>query len=176
MSTVDLLTFQTEHAYRWVDKLIEEVPTDRWSDTPTGVETNVSWQVGHLTLSYYYHTIMVIRGHQSDLLQTLPVALYDKLFNYRKGSPVEAARAIDPKDLQQHQLIMRQRSLDIIASVKEAELELPLEPVGPTHPIASTKFEAIDWNVKHTMWHCGQLALLRRVLIGGYDFGLQPSG
>jgi len=46
------------------------------------------------------------------------------------------------------------------------------EPTKRKHPVAKTKFEAISWNIKHTMWHCGQIACIKRLIHGGFDFGL----
>lgn len=34
-------------------------------------------------------------------------------------------------------------------------------------------FLAVSWNMEHTMWHCGQLALLKRIFGKRYDFGLE---
>jgi len=45
------------------------------------------------------------------------------------------------------------------------------------HPLAKTKFDALDWNVKHTMWHCGQLGILVRIAGERFNFGMrrEPS-
>jgi len=43
------------------------------------------------------------------------------------------------------------------------------------HPIAKNNFEALDGNIKHTLWHCGQLGILKRVLNERFDFGLTRS-
>lgn len=49
----------------------------------------------------------------------------------------------------------------------------PLEPGAPEHPVATNKQEAISWNIKHTMWHCGQMAILKRVINSRIGFGLK---
>ena len=33
--------------------------------------------------------------------------------------------------------------------------------------------EALEWNINHTMYHCGQIGVLKRVVDARYDFGLQ---
>lgn len=63
MNRVDILLQQNKDAYQWVDNLISDIAIERWDDTPTGIDTNVNWQIGHLLLSYYFHTVMVIKGH-----------------------------------------------------------------------------------------------------------------
>jgi len=40
------------------------------------------------------------------------------------------------------------------------------------HPFVTTKENAISWNVKHTMWHCGQIAMLKRVIDKALDFDM----
>ena len=45
------------------------------------------------------------------------------------------------------------------------------------HPVAKAKLDVLDWNIKHTMWHCGQLGIL--VMIAGerfnFDLRREPS-
>ncbi|WP_439557278.1 hypothetical protein [Dyadobacter sp.] len=62
---------------------------------------------------------------------------------------------------------------ETVPEVVVAELNNPLEPTPTPHPIATTKFEAIDWNIKHTMYHCGQIGMISRVVEKRYDFGLR---
>jgi hypothetical protein len=54
----------------------------------------------------------------------------------------------------------------------ESDLESELEKTDTPHPIAKNKYEALDWNIKHTMWHCGQLGILKRIIDKRFDFGL----
>jgi hypothetical protein len=65
--------------------------------------------------------------------------------------------------------------MDILSTLSNSELNSPLEATATSHPIAATKFEAIDWNIKHTMYHCGQIGILRRIVDKRYDFGLRVS-
>ena len=39
------------------------------------------------------------------------------------------------------------------------------------HPFVKTKENSISWNIKHTMWHCGQIAMLKRIVDKPLDFG-----
>ena len=57
MTEVELLTRQTENAYEWTNKLIESVPFSKWDDTPSGVDTNITWQVGHLIMNHYFNEL-----------------------------------------------------------------------------------------------------------------------
>lgn len=171
MNQIELLVKQTESAYDWVNKLIESIPDDQWDIIPEVVESSVSWQVGHLIVSYYYHTIMVTVGHQMDILQQIPMKDYSQLFH--NTSAQQCFGKTKPEDLKKHLKLMEQKSINIIQSMSLNELEKPLVPTPMPHPIARTRFEAIDWNIKHTMWHCGQLGILKRVVHERYDFGLR---
>jgi len=157
-----MLAKQTESAYAWANKLIVSIPYEKWDTTPDIIESNITWQTGHLIVSFYYHTIMVIVGHQMDLLQQIPLKVYSQLFT--NAAPVDAIGKTNPSPLQNHLFLMQQRSLEIIQSLSLADLEADLLPAPFPHPIAKNKYEALDWNIQHTMWHCGQIGLLKRVV------------
>lgn len=172
MSEVEILTRQTENAYYWTNKLIDSIPYEKWDNLPEIVETNVTWQAGHLIMSYY-HSVMVIAGHQMDIIQKVPLKAYDELFT--NASPKDAVGKTNPKELQNQLNIMQQKSIAIIKSLTESDLESKLEPSPTPHPIAKTKLEALDWNIKHTMYHCGQVGILKRILDKRFDFGLRKA-
>ncbi len=173
MNEVEFLTKQTTEAYEWVNKLVAPIPLAKWDELPGGLETNLTWQVGHLLLSYYYHSVMVIKGHQMDIIQKMPVREYSQSFNTAK--PIDAVGKFQSNDLIKHFELMQHKSLSIIKSLSPDELQQPLEPTDQPHPIAKIKAEALDWNIKHTMWHCGQIGMLKRVIDRRHDFGLKAS-
>lgn len=168
-----MLVKQTEDAYHWTDKLICAIPYDQWNDTPAIIESNISWQVGHLILSYYYHSIMVITGHQTEIIQKIPLKEYDTIFT--DAAPKNAIDKAVPEQLHQQLHLVAQKSVAIIGSLLPADLESELVPSPIPHPIAKNKWEALDWNIKHTMWHCGQIGMLKRVIQKRYDFGLKKK-
>ena len=94
MNEVEFLSRQTENVYQWTNKLIESVPFDKWDVTPEVLETSVTWQVGHLIMSTYFHTVMVIVGHQKDVFEKIPLRQYDDIFT--NGSPLDAKGNVDP--------------------------------------------------------------------------------
>ncbi len=171
MKTADILVTQTTDAYLWMNKLIDAIPFDQWDRIPDVIQSNTTWQVGHLIVSLYYHSILAISGHQTDILREVPLREYDQLFT--ANEPVNSVGKMAPQTLKDHLSIMEKRSVEIIASLDSDSLHDALAPVTPQHPIASNRFEAIDWNIKHTMWHCGQLGILKRIINGRLDFGLQ---
>lgn len=174
MNEVQILTQQSEDAYRWMNKLIDSVPTDKWDATPEGIASNISWQVGHQIISIYYHTIMTTVGHISEIIEKLDLRQYMKMCSF-DTLPVNMVGKVTPQTLKEHLLFIQGRSLKIISSFNQSDLHNHVEPTKMPHPVAKTKFEAIDWNVKHTMWHCGQIAILIRVVDKAYDFGLKRT-
>ncbi|MEZ4902328.1 MAG: DinB family protein [Spirosomataceae bacterium] len=171
MTEIETISKQTKDAYDWTNKLIHSIPFDKWDLMPKVIETTVSWQVGHLIVSHYYHSVMVIIGHQMDILQKIPLKEYNTFFT--DGLPENAINKASPITLRNHLAIVQEKSLSIIKTLSVTEFNEKLVPTSTPHPIAQTKFEALDWNIKHTMYHCGQLGILKRVIDQRYDFSLR---
>lgn len=68
---------------------------------------------------------------------------------------------------------MQNKSLEIIKNLKNSDFNSELHPTGPSHPIAKTKFEALDWNIKHTMWHCGKIGVIKKQLGESVQFNIE---
>jgi len=171
MNQIETLVKQTKDAYDWANKLISSIPHDKWDNIPEIIESNVSWQVGHLIMSHYYHSIMVIAGHHMDILHKVPIKEYNQFFT--DSPPYKSLGKANPADLQRYLTLVQTKSVEIIMSLTEKDLESELHHTEVPHPIAITKFEALDWNIKHTMWHCGQLGVLKRIVHERYNFGLK---
>lgn len=171
MTETQLLIDQTANAYQWINKLVETVPRDKWTIIPPTVESSIDWQIGHLIVSHYFHSIMVIRGHQADILRQLPLREYSEWFTV--AAPLQSSGKADSVKLEADLVRMQEKSLAILATLNASELDDPLEPTPTAHPIATTKREAIDWNIKHTMYHGGQIGLIKRIVDKRHDFGLR---
>lgn len=172
-NSLNIIVRQTQDAYKWVNKLLEPIPYEDWDNMPPVAESTVSWQVGHLIMSFYYHSVMVIVGHRKEIFSQVPLKEYAPLYTH--GSAKNAIDKVDPKVLHQQLKTMQHLSMDTIRSIDEAALVQALEPTNIPHPIANTKFEALDWNVKHTMWHCGQLGMLSRMVNQPYSFEMNVT-
>lgn len=170
---IEILKEQTQNSYDWTNKLIDSIPFNAWEVTPEVIESNVSWQVGHLVLSTYFHSISVIAGHQREVLETIPMNRYAAL--YTNAEPEKAVGAVEPGILLNQLSFTQDKSIEVISSLSDDDLQLKLEPTRMKHPIATSKFEAIDWNIKHTMWHCGQTSILKRIVHERFDFGFKKA-
>lgn len=170
---INILKHQTKNSYEWTNTLLKSIPAGLWEETPGVIESNVSWQVGHLILSTYYHSINVIAGHQRDVLEKIPMKRYAAL--YTNAEPGKAKGSVEPETLLSQLLFIQNRSVETISTLPDNDLKNELEPTRMKHPIAKTKFEAIDWNIKHTMWHCGQISILKRIVHERFDFGFPKN-
>ena len=86
---------------------------------------------------------------------------YDRLFT--SSSPKEAFGKTIPEALRNNLTIMQKRSIEVIDSLRVEDLDCALHSTEVQHPMAKMKLEAMDWNIKHTMWHCGQWGILVRI-------------
>ncbi len=171
MNSIELLVKQTQDAYSWFNKILERIDNEKWDQIPDNINSNVTWQVGHMILSHNFHSLMVIRGHQKELYAQFPIKLYSELF---VNTPPQCnVGKTDAKAIYSHLKLVQDKTIEIMKSMKEEELTNNLEPTKIKHPIATNKYESLDWNIKHTMWHAGQLGMLKRVLGERYDFGLK---
>lgn len=172
MTTTEVLLKQTKQAYSWVHKLMDTVPEEKWDTIAEGMDSSLSWQLGHQIISIYYHTMMTTVGHVPELLETMDLRSYTRLSGY-DTQPKAVVGQFSPQQLRKDLKIMEDKSLEIIATLSDEDLDQPVLPTKMPHPVATTKFEAIDWNIKHTMWHCGQIATWKRMVDKPHDFGIR---
>lgn len=172
MTVTEFLVKQTLDAHSWTNKLIDSIPQGLWDETPDNLNSNISWQVGHLVISEYYHAILVISGFDAEITEKIDLKVHNQKYGY--GSvPAEQVGSVSPKVLQEQLHFMQNKVIKNIKGLSLADFENHVEqPIKQKHPVAITKFDAVSWNIKHTMWHCGQMATIKRLIHGGYDYGL----
>jgi uncharacterized damage-inducible protein DinB len=172
MTAKDLLLDQTASSHRWIEKLMDHVPEEKWGLMPAGLNTSLKWQVGHLVLSQHYHAVVVIAGPQKDVMEKVPVKLYSEYFVF--GDRIgEVDARFTPGELQTNLRVVQEKGLWAIGQLADDELTGPLFPRPVPHPVATNKVEAISWNVKHNLWHCGQIGMLARAVGHPFDFKLR---
>jgi hypothetical protein len=171
MTTKELIIFQTKDVYTWTNKLIEPIAFEKWEIVPDVLSTSIQWQVGHLIMSHYFHTVMVIKGHERDVFSKIPLKEYSQCFT--AGNAIDAIGKAKANVMMDQLTYMQNLSIQVIEQLDENKWFKELEPTPMPHPIAKNKFESLDWNIKHTMYHNGQLGILKRVLDKRHDFGLR---
>lgn len=172
MNEVEILKIQTISANSWLLNMIDSVPQEKWYDMAEGINSSIAWQVGHQIVSIYYHSVMTTVGHKFDVIEKLNLKWYTEMCTY-DSSPEAMHENVSPKILREHLVYMQKTAMDVLESLSVKNLQEQVEPTKMKHPVARTKFEAIDWNIKHIMWHCGQISSIKRIIHTPYDFGIK---
>lgn len=174
MNELDLLITQNQYAQEMTSRLISNIPQEKWDTTPDVLKTNISWQVGHLVVSHIYHCIASVHGAPKELYAQIDIRTLAGLYGYG-SDPVKSTGSHSPGALVELLELSHARSLESIKSLNADELDESLAATRVPHPIASNKREAISWNAQHTMWHNGQIGLIKRIIDERMDFGLDTS-
>ncbi|MFT3680844.1 MAG: DinB family protein [Ferruginibacter sp.] len=165
------LKSQTADVYNWTNKLIENIAFEKWVITPAIVETNLAWQLGHLTLSQYYYTVVLVTGPRKDFAEDINLKKYSGLF--ANGHRIkELPPEITVQELITNWNAVQMLTNEILSSLQDIDLAAGVFNLPKPHPFVKTKEQAVSWNIKHTMWHCGQIATLRRVIDVPFSFGM----
>lgn len=104
---------------------------------PDIVESNISSQVGYFIMSHYYHTVMVIVGHQMDVILKIQLNYYDALFT--NALPKNSVGKTNPSELLNQLTIVQQKSISLIKTLTLADLESKLEPTPFLFYFANSK-------------------------------------
>ena len=147
-------------------KILRETPFEIWYETPPIIESNIAWQVGHLIVSEYYHSIAVISGPNWDIFKEVLLTAYFPIYSMMTKSTSNEIQP-KPETLLRELEIINNYATSQFDTLKDADLDNLLEPTKMKHPIAKTKYEALTWSFRHEMWHLGQISTLKRVL--GYS-------
>lgn len=137
---------------------IVSVPFSEWFTTPPGGVSHIAWQVGHTSASEYRLCLERLRPRtQAD--ESLISDRFLKVFGRESlppevtGFTAEEIRAVFDR--------VHARILEELPSYPDADLDLP--PLKP-HPLFTTRIAGLRYAPLHEMIHCGQIALIRRML------------
>lgn len=163
MTDLQFLKYQIRMAQENTLQLVNELDDRFWKLTPPGVKTNINWQVGHIAVSLYFHSLVSTGGEREALKNLIPLQEY--ISTYKAGtSPEDDLQGKPDKEalLKALRIIFRQVEV-ALGSMKEEELD---QAVEVPHPVAKTKREVLMWCSHHQMWHNGLISLLKRILVG----------
>lgn len=167
----DLLKNQTVDSFNWTNKLIETIPDEKWFIIPEIIETNLAWQIGHLTLSQYYYTIVLLNGPNKELGEKINLKKYSELFaNGQQINSLFSEITVD--ELRKNWNLMQHQTIEMLNHLQDKDLNDEIFKLPKPHPFVKIKENSISWNIKHTMWHCGQIATLKRIIDKPLDFGM----
>jgi len=162
---------QIEFARHMAQRCWQDIPEDQWHETPEGVGTNLTWQVGHLLISQYFAPVVVLFGSQAAVKERISIKEYASLFGL--GSDPKNATQFSKSVSEQLQDLAFMQDLTL-GLLKEYDYSKLSEPPLREHPVGNTQGKCLDWSIQHEMWHAGQLAMLRKAL--GYTSTFGPRG
>ena len=149
---------QIDFARRYTRDRIDTVPPADWFTIPPGGVSNVAWQVGHIAMAEYRLCLERLRP-RTPADETLIPDAFLKAFGRESdptaghGFPAEEIRTVYDR--------VHARVLEELPSYPDADLDLaPLRP----HPLFATRIAGLRYAPLHEMIHCGQIALIRRML------------
>jgi hypothetical protein len=151
---------QIDFARRYTIVRIDTVPQSQWLTMPPGCVTHMAWQVGHLATSEYRLCLLRLRPRTAADERLIPDA-YIAAFSF-ETDPVPDPAAYPPmEEVRSVFDRVHARVLEEIAAYPDADLDLP--PLRP-HPLFDTRIAGLRYAPLHEMIHCGQIALIRRML------------
>lgn len=161
-STGDIIAHGCDFAREYAEKLVADVPADRFAECPTPTMNNPAWVYGHLVL--YPNRVANLLG-VSDFV-TLP-GTYDELF--APGSVCQNDPALYPRKDELMCLFTEAhaKAADAVRAADGAEFEqvMPIERWRERFP---RKGIAIGFLLGgHMMLHLGQISSWRRA--AGFD-------
>lgn len=149
---------QIAFARRYLLERVDTVPLSDWFTIPPGGVSHVAWQVGHLAFAEYRLCLVRLRPRtpaDEALISDnfLTVFGRDSRPDNVIGLTAEEIRAVFDR--------VHARVIEELPSYPDADLDLP--PLLP-HPLFTTRIAGLRYAPLHEMIHCGQLAMLRRML------------
>jgi hypothetical protein len=137
---------------------IETIPLSEWFTIPPGGVSHVAWQVGHLTMAQYRLCLERLRPRTAEDESLVPDAFL-KMFG-RESKPADIV-GITAEELRALFDRVHARVMTEMPSYPDADLDLPaLKP----HPLFTTRIESLRYAPFHEALHCGQIAIIRRML------------
>ncbi len=164
MNRIDFLKDQSTSTRKITKDLLSDIPDDLWYTIPDVINTNIAWQVGHLTISQFFNGISVIVGFNKGAAEAFPIRKYSEQFTPGMTPDVVWELKPSPSEFMENLNKLNEVALSVLDTLKEIDLDAPLEPTKFPHPLATTKWESLTWNFRHESWHAGQISMIKRVL------------
>jgi hypothetical protein len=160
MSRLAVALEQIDFARRYTRERIETVPLAEWFTVPPSGVTNMAWQVGHLAMAEYRLCLERLRPRTADDANLIS----DKMLLAFGRDSVPASSADSGFRAEETLAVfdrVHARMLEELPGYVDADLDLP--PLKP-HRYFQTRIGGLRYAPLHEMIHCGQIALIRRML------------
>ncbi len=149
---------QIDFTRRYTQERANSVPLADWFTVPPGGVSHIAWQVGHLATSQYRLCLERLRPRTAADEALLPD---DFVRTFGREALPEAVTGYTAEQIlavfdRVHAQVMAE-----LPSYPDADLDLaPLRP----HPLFTTRIAGLRYAPLHEMIHCGQIAMIRRML------------
>jgi len=159
MSRLQEALEQIDFARRYTRERIDSIPLADWFTIPAGGVSHIAWQVGHIAIAEYRICLGRLRARTAADDELMPEAFLKRFVpgsipgSASEYPPAEAIRAVYDR--------VHARILEELPAYPDADLDLP--PLFP-HALFTTRIAALHYAPLHEMIHCGQIALIRRML------------
>ena len=157
MSRLSEALAQIDFTRRYFLERLDSIPIPEWFTVPAGGVSHVAWQVGHVAMAEYRLCLERLRPRTPEDSQLISDDFL-KVFG-RESQPAgvcysaEELRAVFDR--------VHARVMEELPSYPDADLDRPaLRP----HPLFTTRIESLRYAPLHEMIHCGQVAMIRRML------------
>ena len=158
MSRLSEALDQIDFTRRYLLERLDTVPLADWFTVPPGGVSHIAWQVGHLAFAEYRLCLERLRP-RTPADESLISGAFLKTFGRDSqpdtvtGYTAEEIRAVFDR--------VHARVMEEVPTCPDADLDLaPLLP----HPLFTTRLGGLRYAPLHEMIHCGQIAMIRRML------------
>jgi hypothetical protein len=159
MSRLSEALDQIALARRYNLERVETVPFHQWFTIPPGNVSHVAWQVGHIAASEYRLCLERLRPRTAADEVLMPDAF---LKTFARESLPAAETGFTPAEIRAVFDRVHARVMEELPSYPDADLDLP--PLLKPHPWFGTRIAGLRYAPLHEMIHCGQIAMIRRML------------
>jgi hypothetical protein len=149
---------QIDFVRRYTLVRLESVAPTDWFTIPPGCVSHIAWQVGHIAMGEYRICLDRLRP-RTPADEALISDAFLKAFG-RESQP-DAVTGLTAEEIRGVFDRVHARVMSELPSYPDADLDLA--PVKP-HPLFTTRLAGLRYAPLHEMIHCGQLALIRRML------------
>jgi len=155
---IDHLIDRLEAASRWTTDLTKDIDEGRWFEAPREDLGHLAWQLGHIAVS----RIALVHVRCCD--RTVEDCCDPHLMKILGRGSVPVADPAAYPALGVIKELYKDTQEQVVKLVREMSADqLQKETVGPPHPMFSNKAGAISMAAMHECFHCGQIALMRRL-------------
>jgi hypothetical protein len=149
---------QLDFVRRYTRERTQSVPLADWYTVPPGGVSHIAWQVGHMALSEYRLCLERLRPRTPADEALIPDAF---LKTFARESLPEPETGFSAEEIRSVFDRVHARVRDELPTYPDADLDLaPLRP----HPLFATRIGGLRYAPLHEMIHCGQAAMIRRML------------